>query len=112
MTFFVLVSEQGTAWVEGRSMREQEGWREHATFVNSLVAEGFIIVAGPLGDGPPHRALVIVSSPGLSEARRRLEEDPWMRSGILRVGRLEPWKILASDDRLDRVLDEITRSTP
>jgi hypothetical protein len=31
-------------------MREQEGWPEHADFMNELAASGFIVLGGPLGD--------------------------------------------------------------
>jgi len=93
-------------------MREQALWTEHAAFVNALVDAGFVIAGGPIGDGRVHRAMLIVHAVSESEIRRRLLEDPWIRAGILRVLSIEPWKLLASDQRLDRLLAEITKTNP
>jgi hypothetical protein len=108
MTYFVVVNEQGPSWDTARTMREQAGWSEHAAFVNALVAEGFVVLAGPIGAGERHRALLLVHAPDEPTARIRLLEDPWMDSGILRLGAVEPFQLLASQDRLDAVLAEIT----
>jgi hypothetical protein len=112
MAYFVVTSEQGPAWIDGRSMRDQPLWAEHAVFINSRVSAGFVIAAGPLGDGPLHRALLIVNASGESEVKERFAVDPWIREGILRILQIEPWKLLASDDRLDRVLEQLTRAQP
>lgn len=109
MAYFVVINEQGPSWVDSRPMRDQEKWTEHASFVNSLMDAGFVILGGPLGDGKPHRALLIVSSKTESAIRTRLLEDPWIRAGILRVGSIEPWRILVSNDKLDPVLADIAR---
>jgi len=112
MAYFVVVNEQGPTWVGSRPMREQAQWTEHAEWVNALVREGFIILAGPLGSGSPHRAMLIVHSASEAVVRKRFDTDPWIRSGILRTISVEPWTVLASDDRLGGVLEEITRSKP
>jgi uncharacterized protein YciI len=105
-----MTNEQGPSWIDGRSMREQLLWAEHAVFINSQVSAGFIIAAGPLGDGHVHRALLIVNATDESEVRDRFASDPWIKERILRILSIEPWKLLASDDRLDRVLEQLTRS--
>ena len=107
MAYFVVVNEQGVGWVASRSMREQALWAEHAQFVNSLMYRGFIVLAGPLGDGHPHRALLVVDAESEAAARSRLLEDPWMRAEILRIGSVTPWTILVSHDRLDMALAEV-----
>jgi uncharacterized protein len=112
MPYFVVVSEQGRSWDDSRPMREQKLWTEHAAFINSLREPGFVILAGPIGSPHPHRALVIVSAESLEVARARLQEDPWVKAGILRSENIEPWKILASHDKLDPVLAEITGTPP
>lgn len=91
-------------------MRQQALWTEHADFVNGLMSAGFVVLGGPIGPGTPHRALLIVHAKDEPSARYRLLEDPWMRAGILRLGRLDPWTILVSDDRLDPVLAAIARA--
>jgi len=112
MAYFAMTTEQGPAWIDSRSMRDQEKWTEHAGFINSLVDEGVVIIAGPLDDGPKHRALLIVNSVGESAVRARFAEDPWIRTGVLRILQIDLWKVLASDERLDRVLADITKAGP
>jgi hypothetical protein len=108
MSYFVVINEQGPSWVPSRPMREQPLWDEHAAFVNSLMYAGFVVLGGPLGDGGPHRAMLIINSDTEQTVRSRLAEDPWIRAGILRLGSLESWKILVSQDKLDPVLAEIS----
>jgi uncharacterized protein YciI len=112
MAYFVVNSEQGPAWVDGRAMREQALWAEHAVFINAQVSAGFVIAAGPLGGGSVHRALLIVNARNETEVRENFAADPWIKEGILRILRIEPWELLASDDRLDRVLEQLTRVQP
>jgi len=112
MAYFVVVNEQGAGWVASRSMREQPMWAEHANFVNSLMYRGFIVLGGPLGDGHPHRALLVVDAESEAAARSRLLEDPWMRAEILRIASVTPWTILVSHDRLDVALAEVKALAP
>ncbi len=108
MSFFVVINEQGPSWVEGRPMRDQAMWTEHAAFVNSMMYDGFVVLGGPIGSGNPHRALLVISTESESTARERLEKDPWIRDGMLRIGSIDPWTILVSNDKLDPALAEIT----
>ncbi len=48
MELFVLRLERGGPWDWSRDMREQDGWDEHAKFMDDLVDEGFILLGGPL----------------------------------------------------------------
>lgn len=69
MKYFVVTNEHGSAWNESRSLIEQEGWAEHAAFMNKLVDEGFIVLSGPLGDGS--RALLVINTDSESTIRTR-----------------------------------------
>lgn len=93
MPVFVVVNEQGPAWIEGRPMREQPGWSEHAEFMDALEAERFVVLGGPLRGGARHRALLVVQGADEPSVRRRLATDPWLRSGTLRLLSLEPWEV-------------------
>lgn len=93
-------------------MREQEKWTEHAAFINSLLDRGVVVLGGPLGNGPEHRALLILNDTDEPAVRTRFSDDPWIRAGILRILTIEPWKLLASNDKLDPVLAEITQAKP
>jgi uncharacterized protein YciI len=108
MPYFVVVNEQGPAWVTGRSMREQPGWTEHADYVNAAMRAGLVLLGGPIGDGSIHRAMLILFSEGEPTVRAWLDADPWIRSGTLRTRSLEPWNMIVSHDKLDPALAEIT----
>ena len=91
MGLFALTMVNGPAYDPARPRREQDGWAEHATFMDGLVDQGFVVLGGPIGDG--ERVLVIVDADSEQEARARLAPDPWERSGVLLIGRLEQWTI-------------------
>jgi uncharacterized protein YciI len=96
--YFVVISEQGPRWDATRSMRDQAEWSAHATFMNSLVDTGFVVLGGPITEGSTHRARLIVVSESESSVRSRLAQDPWARSGLLRVSSIEHWEVLLSKD--------------
>ena len=79
----------GPGWDPGRPIREQDGWQEHAAFMDGLVEDGFIILGGPVGDG--EQTLHAVEAAGEDEIRTRLALDPWASAGLLRVGPIERW---------------------
>ncbi len=51
IAYYIVVSEQGPAWIDSQPMREQEDWAGHATFMNALADDGFVVLGGPIGDG-------------------------------------------------------------
>jgi uncharacterized protein YciI len=91
---FVVISEQGPAWENNRGMRDQKGWEEHRVFMNALESERFIVLGGPLRNYSKHRALLVCNAASEEELRRRLAEDPWMVTGVLRIIDLYSWEIL------------------
>lgn len=97
MALYALINEQGPMWVNGRPMREQEGWTEHARFMNEITAQHLVVLGGPIGRGPQHRAMLILRATDEKTLRARLEEDPWMRSGVLQMGELLPWELLLGE---------------
>ncbi len=69
-------------------MREQEGWDEHARFMDALVDEGFVLLSGPLeGD---REALLIVDAPSEEAVRERLAADAATADPHLAAARPEP----------------------
>jgi hypothetical protein len=95
---FVVWLDRGPAWDHGRDRREQDGWDEHAAFMDELVATGFIELGGPVGDGG--RVLHIIRAAGEHEVRARLAEDPWAGE-MLVVASVEPWEVLLDGRRLE-----------
>ena len=73
-------------------MREQEGWEEHARFMDSLVEQGFIVLGGPLeGD---LEVLHVVDAPSEDAIHARLAQDNWTANGMLTTKSIERWTIL------------------
>ena len=56
MGHFAVINEQGPAWDDKLSMRDQKGWTEHAAFMDALEAERLVILGGPLRNYSKHRA--------------------------------------------------------
>jgi uncharacterized protein YciI len=94
MSYFVVMREAGPAWAPASSTREQEQWTEHAAFMEALVDDGFVVLGGPIGDGPT--TLLIVDSGSEDEIRARLAQDPWTPLDLLSTSRIEPWEVLLS----------------
>jgi uncharacterized protein YciI len=96
--YFVVIREQGQGWESGRELREQPGWDEHASYMDRLTEEGFVLIAGPVSDGGPvHRALQIVNAEDETDIAARLEEDPWTPMGVLSTAAVYRWTILLGD---------------
>jgi uncharacterized protein YciI len=97
MASFVVTTEAGPAWDPARPRREQDQWKAHAEFIDAQAAAGFILLVGPLS---PTRALQVIEARNEAEVRSRLAEDPWMKTGMLRVLSLDPWEVLVGKERL------------
>jgi uncharacterized protein YciI len=98
MAHYVVVSDQGPAWIDSVPMREQGDWDGHAKFMNALVDDGFVVLGGPIGDGARHRARLIVKSSTQQEVRDRLARDPWAQMGLLVTESIEEWEILLGNE--------------
>ncbi len=99
MGLFAVVNEQGPKWDAARAMREQDGWAEHAAFMDRLVDDRLVVAGGPLRGGAKHRALLILRADDEAALTARLATDPWMRSGVLRSGELLRWEVLLGELR-------------
>jgi uncharacterized protein YciI len=91
MGIFALTTDHGPHWDESRDIREQAAWEEHASFMDSLADEGFILAGGPLGDG--QHTLHMIEAADEQEVTDRMGQDPWAAIGLLRIGMLERWSI-------------------
>jgi uncharacterized protein YciI len=89
---FLVENAKGPAWDHSRRRREQEGWAEHAAFMDGLVEEGFIVLGGPIGEGDGENTLLVISAPDEEAVRARLGEDPWSGT-VLTIDSIRPWSI-------------------
>jgi len=88
---FVAISSAGPNRDLSKGTREQPFWDEHAEFIDRLVAEGFILMGGPLVD--EGGALLIFNAEHENEVREKLRNDPWFEHGILKLESVKRWQI-------------------
>jgi len=91
MAVFVLTRINGPNYDQSLPRREQAGWREHASFMDGLLAEGFVLLGGPLADG--QQVLLVVEAADEQEVTARLAADPWEPAGILVTGSMQRWEL-------------------
>jgi uncharacterized protein YciI len=90
--YLAVTRSRGGAWDHSRELDEQAGFAEHASFMNALVAEGFVVLGGPLDD--EDSTLLIVDAPDEGAVRARLAGDPWSAMGLLELTAVVGWEIL------------------
>ncbi|MGA2590964.1 MAG: YciI family protein [Bryobacteraceae bacterium] len=91
MKLFVVIRACGGAWQPALPLEGQQDWNSHASFMNALEKDGFVILGGPL-DGTTEVLLVVrASSP--DEIGARLQDDPWTSLDLLRICRITPWTL-------------------
>jgi uncharacterized protein YciI len=91
MATFAVMLVHGPGWDPSRPIRGQDGWHEHAVFMDGLVDDGFLILGGPLSEGD--RTLHLVQAADEAGIRARFAADPWASAGLLEVGTIEPWAL-------------------
>jgi uncharacterized protein YciI len=91
MKLFAVVRTQGEALRPSASLENQPNWEAHASFMNGLQQEGFVVLGGPLDDTPD--VLLIVRAINADEIVERLAADPWTGQDLLRISRISPWTL-------------------
>jgi uncharacterized protein YciI len=87
---FVVISSAGPNRDLSKGTREQF-WDEHAEFIDRLVAEGSVLMGGPLVD--EGGALLIFDAEDENEVREKMKNDPWLERGILKQESIRRWQI-------------------
>jgi uncharacterized protein YciI len=95
LKLFAVLNTRGPAWDHAKSMEDHADWRAHADFMNALLAEGFIVLGGPL-EGTPD-VLLIVRAEDETEVTARLAPDAWMLNGFLQRRWIAPWTLRLGD---------------
>ena len=88
--FLVVLRRSGPEWDHSRPLEEQSGWAEHASFMDGLVDDGFVVLGGPLAD--EHRVAHAVEAESEEAVRATLARDPWSETH-LQVDTIDPWTI-------------------
>lgn len=110
---FVVIREQGRGWDPFRSMRQQDYWPDHVTYVNVIVDGGSMLLGGPLseldengeaadptepvGANRTYRALIVLEADSEEELTRLLDDDPWSSHHVLETAAVYRWETLVGE---------------
>ncbi len=86
---YAVMRVRGPRWRAGVIMDEQEDWKEHAEFMDSMVEEGFVLLGGPLRG--TEDVLLIVRAADEAEIHTRFAEDVWTKQQLLRTKWVSEW---------------------
>jgi hypothetical protein len=104
MGYFAVIRDAGPGWRDGTGAFEQPDAGEHASFMNKLAEEGFLLFAGPLAGSETDRVRVFLMTSADTEAEvhDELADDPWSRSLQLVTTTIESWIPIVGLERLAR----------
>src|SRR5437016_1311650 len=88
--FHVVLRRSGPQWDPARPIEEQSDWPAHASFMDQLVDNGFIVLGGPLDD--EHRVVHAVEAESEDDVRSTLARDPWSGTHLV-IDTIDPWTI-------------------
>ena len=81
----------------------------NGTLDRPLVADGFVILGGPVGNG--EQTLHVVEAADEQDDKTRLARDPWASARLLQIGVMEPWALWL-DSRPKQALRRRSDSVP
>jgi uncharacterized protein YciI len=84
----------GPTWTSG-SVREQPDWDAHAEFVDALIERGTFVMGGPFSDNSGSMSLL--EGIEADEARRILEDDPFMKNGVFVLEEIREWNVFVDE---------------
>jgi uncharacterized protein YciI len=99
--YYLVERARGPAWDWSKRRREQIGWDEHAAFMDALVEDGFVVLAGPVGEGDGENVLLVADAESVEEIHARLADDPW-KSDMLTTASVKPWSVWLRADAFAR----------
>ena len=73
--YFLVRQARGPSWDPSRGRRQQQGWSEHAGFIDQLNDEGKILLGGPIGDVDGQHVVLVVRASSEDEARALFADD-------------------------------------
>ncbi len=88
--FHVVLHRSGPQWDPSRPMEQQSDWPAHADFMDRLVADGFVMLGGPLAD--EHRVVHVVEAESEETVRDTMARDPWHGTHLV-VDSVDRWTI-------------------
>ena len=91
MPVYAVINQRGSAYQKSLPLEAQVDWDAHASFMDALVEDGFVVLGGPLEGSAEVLLIVRASSP--EEITSRFALDPWHQKGLLQISRIFPWTL-------------------
>ncbi len=88
---FMVTRSQSLGWKTELPLEEQNGWAEHAQFMNHLETTGFVVAGGPL-EGTPYTVLAVRAG-NEAEAQAKFRADPWEEARLVETTRIAAWDL-------------------
>jgi uncharacterized protein YciI len=88
---FAVTRSRSVSWNAEQPLEQQNGWTDHAQFMNGLESSGFVVAGGPLEDTP--YTFLAVRAENEAEVRSRLAADPWEATRMLETTRIVGWDL-------------------
>jgi len=88
---FAVTRTRGPAWNHALPLEQQEDWPAHADFMEALLAEGFVLLGGPL-EGTSD-VLLIIRANDPHEIHARLSADSWTAKELLHTKGIIHWTL-------------------
>ena len=88
---FAVIRTRGARWNDAEPLERQEDWRGHADFMNTLAAEGVVLLGGPLAG--TRDVLLIARAENRQQVEARLAADCWTVKDLLRTLQITPWEL-------------------
>jgi uncharacterized protein YciI len=90
-TYYAAFLRPGSRWDPEKAVREQPFWKEHAVYMDSLFADGVVVLGGPVADRSG--SMVILKAQSTTQAREMFRDDPWTVHDVLVVADVKEWTI-------------------
>jgi uncharacterized protein YciI len=90
VTYFVVLRRLGPSWDPSQPLEAQADWPQHASFMDGLVEQGFVVLGGPFAD--EQRVVLVVEASSEAEVHAVLDRDPWSGSHLV-VDSVDRWTI-------------------
>ena len=88
--FLVELHRSGPRWDPSLPLEQQSEFAAHATFMDALVDDGFIVLGGPLDD--EFRVIEAIEADSVEAVHDTLARDPWNETH-LKLESVTPWTI-------------------
>ena|ERR1051326_2784381 len=91
--YFLRILKRGPVWTPEETEELERLQQAHLDYGSKLIAEGKIVLNGPLLDGGFLRGVSVMRADSLEEAQRLADGDPAVQAGRL-VCDVHPWMVM------------------